>query len=139
MIRPLRSLRDRAFPDLLRVEDAYDRDRVWGVATKESGLGWVLPIVAYAPVFPWAYVAVNLRLSLAAMMLVMVPAFMVVSMGAQSLAVFRFRRKLDRSIWGQLRERSVPVCIHCGYDLTGNASGVCPECGRGLGGAGGKP
>lgn len=21
-------------------------------------------------------------------------------------------------------------CIHCGYDLTGNASGSCPECGR---------
>jgi len=21
-------------------------------------------------------------------------------------------------------------CTHCGYDLTGNESGVCPECGR---------
>jgi hypothetical protein len=20
-------------------------------------------------------------------------------------------------------------CLHCGYDLTGNVSGVCPECG----------
>ena len=21
-------------------------------------------------------------------------------------------------------------CQHCGYDLTGNESGICPECGR---------
>ena len=21
-------------------------------------------------------------------------------------------------------------CLHCGYDLTGNESGVCPECGK---------
>jgi hypothetical protein len=21
-------------------------------------------------------------------------------------------------------------CPHCGYDLTGNVSGVCPECGN---------
>ena len=21
-------------------------------------------------------------------------------------------------------------CLHCGYSLTGNVSGVCPECGR---------
>ena len=20
-------------------------------------------------------------------------------------------------------------CLHCGYDLTGNVSGICPECG----------
>ncbi len=22
------------------------------------------------------------------------------------------------------------ACVHCGYDLTGNTSGVCPECGE---------
>ncbi len=25
------------------------------------------------------------------------------------------------------------LCVECGYDLTGNVSGVCPECGRMLG------
>jgi len=27
------------------------------------------------------------------------------------------------------RPPAVGVCAHCGYDLTGNVSGVCPECG----------
>src|SRR5206468_1705857 len=26
-----------------------------------------------------------------------------------------------------------PLCTVCGYDLTGNLSGTCPECGKGIG------
>ena len=33
----------------------------------------------------------------------------------------RLRRERDRK----------GLCLHCGYDLTGNVSGVCPECGAG--------
>jgi uncharacterized paraquat-inducible protein A len=33
------------------------------------------------------------------------------------------RRKL------QHRRRAMGCCIKCGYSLTGNSSGVCPECG----------
>ena len=22
-----------------------------------------------------------------------------------------------------------PICVPCGYDLTGNTNGICPECG----------
>ena len=25
---------------------------------------------------------------------------------------------------------AISSCVHCGYNLTGNASGVCPECGH---------
>ncbi|HEY8749850.1 MAG TPA: hypothetical protein VIM11_17840 [Tepidisphaeraceae bacterium] len=28
-----------------------------------------------------------------------------------------------------LRRSRAGLCLHCGYDLTGNASGICPECG----------
>lgn len=28
-----------------------------------------------------------------------------------------------------LRRSNGPKCDHCGYDLTGNVTGVCPECG----------
>ncbi len=34
-------------------------------------------------------------------------------------------RFLIRPRWRRLRHR----CIHCSYNLTGNTSGVCPECG----------
>ena len=30
------------------------------------------------------------------------------------------------------RRRRRNLCLHCGYNLTGNVSGVCPECGRAL-------
>ena len=40
---------------------------------------------------------------------------------------------LGRSAFTRLRWRMVwraaPYCDGCGYDLTGNVSGVCPECG----------
>jgi hypothetical protein len=39
----------------------------------------------------------------------------------QSLAWVPRQQRWDRSARG--------LCSHCGYDLTGNASGICPECG----------
>lgn len=40
--------------------------------------------------------------------------------GASAITVWSLRR----------RRRSAPgCCVHCGYDLTGNTSGRCPECG----------
>ncbi|MCC7290947.1 MAG: hypothetical protein IT449_02660 [Phycisphaerales bacterium] len=37
----------------------------------------------------------------------------------------------------QLRKRS-GTCMKCGYNLTGNVSGVCPECGTACGGTSGS-
>lgn len=34
-------------------------------------------------------------------------------------------------LWRGLSRRiKAGTCVQCGYDLTGNVSGVCPECGR---------
>jgi hypothetical protein len=38
-----------------------------------------------------------------------------------------FRRALRRR-----RRRKRNQCIHCGYNLTGNVRGICPECGESL-------
>ena len=35
-------------------------------------------------------------------------------------------------LWYLDRRRPAPGACRCGYDLTGNKSGVCPECGREL-------
>lgn len=33
------------------------------------------------------------------------------------------------SVWHERRRRCQGRCLKCGYNLTGNLSGVCPECG----------
>ncbi len=33
----------------------------------------------------------------------------------------------------RLRRRRHNLCVTCGYNLTGNVSGVCPECGEPIG------
>jgi hypothetical protein len=41
---------------------------------------------------------------------------------------------LSAACWWFGRQRPLPgMCGRCGYDLTGNASGVCPECGTRVG------
>lgn len=34
-----------------------------------------------------------------------------------------------RGPWRRHRRRKEGLCMACGYDLTGNVSGICPECG----------
>ncbi len=50
--------------------------------------------------------------------------------GAASIfAVHIFwRRPLQREIRRELNQRGVPVCVRCGYDLTGLTQRRCPEC-----------
>ncbi len=41
-------------------------------------------------------------------------------------------KPLQKAIRRALVERGIPVCVNCGYDLRGNVSGVCPECGKAI-------
>lgn len=47
---------------------------------------------------------------------------------------FTFQYLWRKPVQGMLREHllaaGVPICIACGYDLRGNTSGICPECGK---------
>jgi uncharacterized paraquat-inducible protein A len=47
---------------------------------------------------------------------------------------FQFLRREWRAIAVNEQEdrRRRGLCVKCGYDLTGNTSGVCPECGTPL-------
>ena len=36
----------------------------------------------------------------------------------------------DRPAWVRRERRRQGLCAACGYDLTANVSGVCPECGQ---------
>ena len=46
-------------------------------------------------------------------------------------------RRAERAVRIADERRRQGLCARCGYDLTGNVSGVCPECGTRAGGAGG--
>lgn len=58
--------------------------------------------------------------------------------GAVCVAIFSvagmwpLRRMVLRELRGYLNSRQIPVCVHCGYDLRGNSSDRCPECGHAL-------
>jgi len=49
------------------------------------------------------------------------------------LTLLVYRAALQNACWAILATRGEPICTACGYNLTGNVSGVCPECGRACG------
>jgi hypothetical protein len=62
----------------------------------------------------------------------------VVAVGVVAGAFARLARWLQASqaaiyLWAELDS----LCLSCGYDLTGNTSGVCPECGTAAAGKAG--
>jgi hypothetical protein len=38
-----------------------------------------------------------------------------------------------RRAWVRRRRKAMGLCLRCGYDLRGNVSGTCPECGSSVG------
>jgi len=125
----------RWFPGLERVEPASERKRVWSTA--------------YAPMLKNpAYWLIAAATQIAAQLVVVVPASRLMrsyglyrsfvgwplSAAAAALGcyviVWLVRRRITRNLRMELTRRGLPTCLGCGYDLTGNVSGVCPECGK---------
>jgi len=79
------------------------------------GVGYVLLIELFK--------ALNVLTSVP-LVLTSVPLFCVMSVGVR----YVLRNKYRISLRKQLVEQGIPICMACGYDFTGNSSGVCPEC-----------
>jgi hypothetical protein len=54
-------------------------------------------------------------------------ALLIVGAASMAFAIYASREQHRR-----LSNSDPGVCVSCGYDLTGNVSGVCPECGTKL-------
>jgi hypothetical protein len=91
--------------------EAAQRRRDMDVMISLSGAeGQSLLALAPSKVSPWAWSS-KLALPLLTLLLAVAPALAVAA-------------RIRRSPRGQ-----AAVCLTCGYNLTGNTSGVCPECG----------
>lgn len=55
--------------------------------------------------------------------------FLGVMVGLWTALCFRKGERPFRWRWGE-KEAAARHCDQCGYNLTGNVSGVCPECGE---------
>ena len=66
----------------------------------------------------WPYYSLTIKGIFSNDMLFWAAIMLVISVGAIGAA----RRSVSPPPW--------PVCARCGYNLTGNVSGVCPECGE---------
>ena len=90
----------RSFFDFLQVKYSYQQ-----IARSEGDVGrWYVD----------EYWSISIGLWMLALLFLLYPAIFSVNSSR--------RRRRSRQLQG--------LCIACGYSLTGNTSGVCPECGR---------
>ncbi len=54
---------------------------------------------------------------------------MVVTVMSGGVLFLSFKKVIQRTLWRVLADEGCPCCQSCGYDLTGNVSGRCSECG----------
>ncbi len=130
--------RDR-FPELDRFPDAIAADKAWQQAADDTkGLFWTFGLVVIALIVVWRFLRVPLLawishqivLGWFAQLCLDVLMGAVVGILAILIAMRLHHRSVRRSLRRQLNnDVSEPTCMACGYNLTGNRSGTCPECG----------
>ena len=122
------SLHERMLPELLLLESIQERKRLLRRVRNTRS------VIAVATVFGVANLALFIlmfdyirALGLSRSLLILL--YMAYVIATLSAPTWFMRRAIRRQIRVQLTQRGIPICIPCGYDLTGNVSGVCPECG----------
>lgn len=122
----------KLFPELQRLPTRKARRRAMSVAmaaVSMRGLYWaaILGIVA---------VSVWVQFSLRRFGIPMAwrgwvgQGVVVVTVLSCWMLILSFKKTIRRRLWRVLADHGIPCCTVCGYNLTGNVSGVCPECGE---------
>jgi predicted Zn-ribbon and HTH transcriptional regulator len=130
----------KEYPELTRVPDLSLRSQIRKCARRRSlTLGTVLRTVAIsliaavamwlAPMFFQAYwkptTLQQVLSGVLAFLTFNLLLLAIISWSAGHINDKRYRRALRIELTGA----GFPTCEQCGYDLTGNLSGICPECG----------
>jgi len=125
------TLNERILPELLLFESGPERKRMLKQvhSTPRTMVAAVLFGLANFALYVLtsdSIIALGLPKSLVALL------YLAYVFAALSVPTWFTRRAIRRELRVQLKKRGIPICIPCGYDLTGNVSGVCPECGAAI-------
>ena len=116
----------KLLPQLARFETTHDRKMAHRQAVKDVRLPhWYLACLVVLLTTRFVYLLVPLNEA----EVVVEEVFAIAVTCCVVMLPWAFRHRARRSLRIQLRERGEPICISCGYNLTGNVSGTCPECG----------
>ncbi len=120
------SLSERILPELALIESGPERRRMLqqAVNNPRTGATAFLSVIAATGLFVlWDKWVASVSPSWGLLMLFLL---YIIIFGA---VLWFARQDIRRRLRAQLASKGIPVCIPCGYNLTGNVSGVCPECG----------
>ena len=126
------SLKSRLFPELEQCRSADERAAAWKSAQRRINAHrpyWIVFFILligglmFPFVLPMLGVPVERRGLLRGINLLVV----ILLSGGVSLM---FRSKIRRWLREYLATIGIPVCVNCGYNLTGLTEARCPECGQ---------
>ena len=130
-------LRPHVWPELSRLE-SKEREEAWLKATRSQVVRWpTVGFVVAAITLVWliegallevAFHVGNLELSRYREYSVSLSTFVILFVGVPLFC----RRRIAMDLRRQLIEKGEPICLQCGYDLTGNLTGSCSECGAAI-------
>ena len=119
------------FPELERLPTKKARRRAMSIAMAELSMRcpyWVaIPgIAAVSLVIHFSVPRLGISMAWQVVVWGLIVAATVMSCWVLFLS---FKKTIQRTLWRILVQEGIPCCTSCGYDLTANTSGICPECG----------
>ena len=123
------SLSERILPELNMFEPGPERQRMLqdAVNGRRTRIAVLLSVVASTGVFVlWDKLVASVPSRWSVYLL-----FTLCLIGF-GIATWFTREDIRRRLRAELAKKGIPVCIPCGYNLTGNVSGICPECGKAI-------
>jgi hypothetical protein len=121
--------------ELSLVESSEQRAAVWRVAWSSSRVSPRMAITLFGGVVLCLLFGLTIDFTLRRLRLYSawthsVAILIVVPIVTGLLPLIVHRRAFRRSVREQIRAIGIPLCLHCGYNLTGIDSERCPECGK---------